>query len=300
MITAVLATAVIWCLFYGQLALFILIPLCVGIGVALAVLGRHDHSGFLIIDTLAQTSKLKSVNPTLKFLVTLIVMVICVASGNPMVGLLVAFAMGALTTLVGGIKLHTYVHMLSLPAAFLMISGIVLLFDIAPESIGVINIPLFGMWLCVTPQTQALAGLVMGRAFGAVSCLYFLSLTTPLSEIIGILRRFRCPSVLIDLMYLIYRYIFILLSMYRAMSDSAKSRMGFDGLKASLRSTGSLYSNLLARSYRQANQNFDAMESRCYDSDIRFLERRPPATVAHIAAAAGLTLVALALVLFLG
>lgn len=278
MIAAVLTAAVIWCLFLGLLPMPLLLVVSVGTGLLLALLGKHAHRHMLVIDSFAQTSRLKTSNPTLKFWTVLLLMVLCVASQSPLVGVFLALSMGIMTVAVGGIKLGEYVRMLALPLSFLMISGLVLLFDVTAESVGVLSISLFGIWLSITSETQALAALVMARAFGAVSCLYFLSLTTPMSGIIGVLRRIHCPGVLIDLMYLIYRYIFILLSMYYSMYDAAKSRMGYAGLTTSLRTTGSLYSNLLARSYRQANQNFDAMESRCYDSEIRFLENREKAT----------------------
>jgi cobalt/nickel transport system permease protein len=100
-----------------------------------------------------------------------------------------------------------------------------------------------------------------------------------MSEIIGVLRRIRCPEVLSDLMYLIYRYIFILLSMHYIMKDAAKSRLGFVNYRTSLRTTAMLYSELMSRSFWQAGISFDAMESRCYDGGIRFLDRRANVTV---------------------
>ncbi|SCJ79473.1 ABC-type Co2+ transport system%2C permease component [uncultured Blautia sp.] len=39
---------------------------------------------------------------------------------------------------------------------------------------------------------------------GAVSCLYFLSLTTPVPEVLSVLRRLRMPGVLLDLAILIH------------------------------------------------------------------------------------------------
>ncbi len=106
-----------------------------------------------------------------------------------------------------------------------------------------------------------------------------------MSSIIGVLRRARCPNVLISLMFLIYRYIFILLSMHHTMRDAAASRLGFTDYRTSVRTTARLYSQLLANSYRQADTNFDAMESRCYDTDIRFLERRNAVRAPHAVAA---------------
>ena len=143
---------------------------------------------------------------------------------------------------------------------------------------GAAAIPFWGGWLVVTAAAQVRARLVMARALGAVSCLYFLSLSTTMPEILSVLRRAHVPSVMTELAILIYRYIFILLSACHAMRDAAASRLGYSGFRRSIRTTGAVYGNLLAASFRRAGACFDAMESRCYDGEIRFLEREKPVT----------------------
>jgi len=236
----------------------------------------------ITIDVLAYASRLGKVNPSLKFWTALALMVICVSARSLYAGVFLTVAMLVLTVFVGGLKLRDYITMFALPLSFLIMGGLALLFELSAQSGGILNIPFFGHWLCVTAATQVRTVLVLSRALGAVSCLYFLSLTTPMSELIGVLRRAKCPNVLIGLMYLIYRYIFVLLSMHHAMKNAAKSRLGYINYRTGLRTTGNLYSNLLARSYRQATINFDAMESRCYDTEIRFLENRGKITGMHL------------------
>ena len=85
---------------------------------------------------------------------------------------------------------------------------------------------------------QTAARLVMARALGAVGCLYFLSLSTPVPELLDALRRARVPEVVGDLAVLIYRYIFILFATFRSMRDAAASRLGYAGPVRSLRTTG--------------------------------------------------------------
>ena len=286
-------------MFYGRIPPLMLALLCLSLGTALFVLGRHKHTQFLAIDVLAQTSHLKHVNSALKFWTTLALMALAVSARSLWVGVYLTLAMSALTVGVGGIRTRDYVRLLSLPVSFLMISGLALLFEITAQRTGIIGIHIFSVWLCVGAAAQARAALVMARAISAVSCLYFLSLTTPMSDLIGVLRRARCPELLTDLMYLIYRYIFILLSLYHMMRNAAASRLGFASNSAGLRTTGSLFANLLARGYRQANINFDAMESRCYDTGIRFLENRAPISVAPATAAAVLIILTLCLCLTL-
>lgn len=286
MITAILTMTVIWCLFYSRMPTPGLVLLCLVSGIVLTVMGRHRHTQFLTIDVQAQASRLNKVNPLLKFLTVLILMILCVAAKTPLVGLFLMIVVPVLVVCAGRLALSKYIRLLSLPLSFLLLSGLALLFEVSANASGAVHIPVFGVWLCVSAKAQLQTTLVIARALGAVSCLYLLSLTTPMAEIISVLRRLRCPEIIIELMYLIYRYIFILLSMYHTMRNAAKSRLGYINYRTNLRTTGSLYSNLLSRSYRFAGRNFDAMESRCYDTKIHFLESRKPVTVLPVLVAA--------------
>jgi cobalt/nickel transport system permease protein len=284
-------------LLYGKLALVILVPICLVLAVLIAFASRHQHSQSLSIDVMAQMSNLNRVNPTLKFWGLLALMILCVASQTVFTGFFLLVVMAILAVGVGGLALHHYIRVLALPISFLLIAGIALLFTISSEPVGVLNFNLFGLWFSISTAAQAHTVLIIARALGAISCLMLISITTPMPEIIGVLRRVRCPELIIDLMYLIYRYIFILLSQHREMMDAAKSRLGFKGLRSRLRSTGLVYSNLLSRSYRYAGQNYDAMESRCYDTGIAFLERRNLISTSHLVVSGVLLTVALSLLI---
>ncbi|MCL2504305.1 MAG: cobalt ECF transporter T component CbiQ [Coriobacteriia bacterium] len=293
--TAALIMTVVWCLLYGRVPSVALALACAVLGVAFSLLGRHRHRPFVLVDVLAQSSRLNRVSPSLKLWVVLVLMALCVSASNLVVGVFLAVVALILIVPVGGLRLRDYLHLLALPVSFLMINGLALLFELTAQRTGVLGIHVLGSWFCVSAEAQSHAALVMARALGAVSCLYLLSLTTPMSEVIGTLRRVRCPGILIDLMYLTYRYIFILLLMFYTMRDAAASRLGFVDYQTSIRTTGHLYADLLLRSYRQAYRNFDAMESRCYGTGIRFLENRREMAGGHVATAVGITAITLGL-----
>jgi cobalt ABC transporter, permease protein CbiQ len=223
---------------------------------------------------LAQKSRLNKVHQGVKFWSVLALIFLSVVSRTPVIGFMLFLLMLIFIVMVGGLDLQEYLSLLCVPVSFLILSGLALLFEYNVQSVGVINLPFFQGYLTVSRLSQQRAALVMAKALGAISCLYLLSLTTTMSEIIGLLRRIHVPDIVIELMYLIYRYIFILLEMYRSMKDAAKSRLGFIDFTTGLRTTGHIYANLLARSYRKADANFNAMESRCYMGEISFLENK--------------------------
>jgi len=282
LIAAILTFVFMWCLFYGRVPQPFLFIICAVPGIFFALNRGHNHYQFLSNDVLAQISRLKNVNPALKFWTLLALMFICVASRNFYTGLFLTAAMFVIIIIVSGVNARHYAQAMALPVSFLMIGGLALLFEFSSGPTGILNIGAFGYWLTVGERSQSQTALVVSRAFGAVSCLCALSMTTPMPDIIGVLRRARCPDFFIDLMYLIYRYIFILISLHHEMRVAAASRLGFRDYRASLRTIGKIYANLLARSYQFAGRNFDAMESRCYDAGIRFFERPKRIAFSHL------------------
>lgn len=288
MIVAVLAGFVMFSLCVGTLPTAAAALLCVLVGGLLLVFGHHSHGGVLVIDVYARRSRFFEWSPALKTAGCVLLLILCVASPSPWIPLILALILALLTVCGGGIHLHDYLALLSLPAAFLLLSGLALLWDYALVKDGAAAIPFWNGWLVVTAAAQVRARLVMARALGAASCLYFLSLSTTMPEILSVLRRAHVPSVMTELAVLIYRYLFVLLSVYQSMKDAAASRLGYSGFVRSIRTTGAVYGNLLAASFRRAGACFDAMESRCYDGEIRFLERKKPVTAPAVLLFGGL------------
>ena len=280
MIAGILAGLVFFSLFVGQLPPVWLAAVCLGVVLFFLLAGGHHHDGVLTMDVYARRSRLCRENAAFKTGVSLLLLILCICCQSPIPPLCLFVFLSAVTVAAGGIKLRTYLSLLTLPGVFLLLSGLTLLWDYTsklPEE-AVLSLPFFGGWLAVLPATQSLAMLVLSRALGAVSCLYFLSLSTPLPELLAVLRRVHVPAIMVELAVLIYRYIFILLSTFREMKDSAASRLGYRGLKRSLRTTGLVYGGLLANSFRRAGACFDAMESRCYTGQIAFLTEKKRVT----------------------
>ena len=280
MIAGILAGLVFFSLFAGQLPPVWLAVVCLGVVLFFLLAGGHHHDGVLTMDVYARRSRLCRENAAFKTGVSLLLLILCICCQSPVPPLCLFVFLSVMTVAAGGIRLRTYLSLLTLPGVFLLLSGLTLLWDYTsklPEE-TVLSLPFFGGWLAVLPAAQSLAMLVLSRALGAVSCLYFLSLSTPLPELLAVLRRVHVPAIMVELAVLIYRYIFILLATFRDMKDSAASRLGYRGLKRSLRTTGLVYGGLLANSFRRAGACFDAMESRCYTGQIAFLTEKKRVT----------------------
>ena len=151
------------------------------------------------------------------------------------------------------------------------------MFNISKTPLDLFAVSLGEWYLTAGSHSFFYALQLIFTALAAVSCLYFLSFTTPMPDILEVLRKLHCPKLLIEMMLLIYRFIFILLDTASAISTSQDCRLGNRNYRTALRSFGMLGSVLMIRAVNRSNRLYDAMETRCYDGTIRVLsESHPP------------------------
>lgn len=238
---------------------------------------NHRHAGVRSIDFFAYTSGMNGWNPAFKVLLSVGTIVLCLAFNRPAVSAAVILAMGWLTVRRGGLPLHEYVSLLRIPLAFLLLSGLAVACTVGQAPVGDWNLHIIWFYVSVTADSLRFALALSLKALGAVSAMYLLALSTPASELTGVLRRAHLPALITELMYLIYRFIFILLDTHGRMREAAQSRLGYRDFRTSCRSFGWTAGNLLVSAVKKSGVYYDAMESRCYNGSLRFLETEKPA-----------------------
>lgn len=290
MFQGIMAGGLCFLLFYGRTPSALLAAVSAALGIGLCLLPRkHTHGAFLSMDVLAQRSRLKMLHAGLKMVFSAGCAFLCVAANTLPVSLFITVSMAMFTVIGGGTPLRHYLRLLSVPALFIILGTVAILAEVSPKPMGLLDIPLGAGYLCITAQSQASALSAMARALGAVSCLYLLSLSTPMYALISALRRARLPDLVIELMYLIYRYIFVLTETHHHMHTAAESRLGFRSARVTVRTLPQVALNLMFLSFRKASDSFAAMEARCYDGAVAFWEEKPPLHKRDILAAVGYT-----------
>ena len=117
----------------------------------------------------------------------------------------------------------------------------------------------------------------INKEIAYLKCKNLKTFTTPVPDILEVLRKLHCPKLLLELMLLVYRFIFLLLDTASAIMTAQNCRLGNRDWKTSLRSFGMMGSALMLLASRRANQLYVSMEARCYEDTIRVLpEGRPP------------------------
>ncbi|MBK1812706.1 cobalt ECF transporter T component CbiQ [Clostridium sp. YIM B02505] len=235
------------------------------------------------IDKLAYISQLRKVNPTEKFIFAIFTMFICIALNNTIVSITVLLLMSAITVFKGEIPFGTYIKLMSLPLAFLIVGIITIAINMVHSSDNLIfGFSILNIRLGCTTESLETATRLFFKSLASVSCLYFLTLSTPVFEVLSVLKKLRVPKLFIELMGLIYRFIFVLLDTVNMIYISQNSRLGYSTLKLSYNSLAKLISSLFISSYKRSQDIYTAMESRCYDGDINLLEESYPSSSKRI------------------
>lgn len=229
------------------------------------------------IDQLAFKSRLRKVAPEEKVFFSLLTLGVCLFSKTILVPVLILGTMSILVLEKGGVPFKEYLKLLALPFSFLLIGVVTIAVGINKDGAGLlVGFPLFGGYIGISEAGFASAFLLFFKAMGAISCLYFMSLTTPMTDLLMVAAKLRIPPLIVELMGLIYRFLFILLETGATMLTAQDSRLGYSSAKASYRSLGALGATLFIRAYKRGERVYTAMEARGYEGVLTVLEEEKP------------------------
>lgn len=171
----------------------------------------------LQIDTLAYTNKLRRLAPGQKLLLAIALLMIT-AFAHPLVQILIALWMSIWTIFYAGIPAKIYLKLIyiagffwltSLPALAINGVGISQLNLVQNDAVYGVNIGFYYLYISQHGLEQVWQ--IFTRAIASISCLYFVMLTIPFTDLLQTLRRYGFPILLTDLLLLMYRFIFVLL-----------------------------------------------------------------------------------------
>lgn len=226
----------------------------------------------LYIDQYVYQNKLRIAHPLERVAFAGINLMCCVATAKPLVHLVVMAVMLVLLLRVAKIPAFVLTRLMFAPAAFLLLGGLAIAVNVAASPVGMAgSLQLGPLFLGVSGQSLSLAAVTVTKSLGATSALYFLVLTTPLSEMLYVLRKLRVPAVVIELTMLVYRFIFVFLETAFAMYNAQSARLGFISFKRSLHSFALLFANLWVKAFFRSQALYNSLLSRGYDGNLAVL-----------------------------
>lgn len=224
-------------------------------------------------DRYAYLSRLRRVDPVAKVWVSLAVLLLCLFSESIAVGLVTLAVMSVLNVALGGQRPGTVLRFMKVPLAFLVIGCLTIVVRPIPAE----EPALWAVWLFdrfrwgITRTWLHMGLMVFCKAMGAISAMYFLALNTPMTDLILALERLHVPKLLVELMELIYRFIFVLMDTARRIRVAQESRLGYGSFRKSLDHMGDLVSLVFLRAWRKGDKVYTALESRGYDGSLTTL-----------------------------
>ncbi len=225
------------------------------------------------IDRYAYSNALRRVDPAQKASLTVLAMLLCFLFDRPAVGLLTLGWMFVLTSVWARVPPRVFGRTLLAEGLFLILSVIGIAISVSLDHPGVNRAAwhIGGLWVSTDANAISLAFQLFARALGCAAALNFLILTTPLTDLIDLMRRLHVSETLIELMTLIYRTIFVLLDSLQRMAIAQAARLGFSSPGRALRSMALLGSQLFLDAYRRSWRMQMALKSRGLEGALRVL-----------------------------
>ncbi|GFE69735.1 cobalt ECF transporter T component CbiQ [Chroococcus sp. FPU101] len=229
----------------------------------------------LWIDNLSHNNHLRRLPPDYKLLFALVVLMIALIAPSG-VQIAIALWMSVWTLVYARIPSHIYFSLFSVAIGFWLTSLPALVISVVAitERNLIQTDTYFGItlgssyfYLSHLGLTQAI--LILARTLATVSCLYFVLFTTPFTETLQVLRRIGCPVILTELMLLMYRFIFILLSTASELWVAQQSRNGYRTKKRWFYSLSLLISQLFQKTMEYYRKFVLSTAARGFNGEFR-------------------------------
>jgi cobalt/nickel transport system permease protein len=217
------------------------------------------------IDYIAHTNELRNINSSIKFIAAICLMILVFIVNIPVFSFLISFLIAIILVLVAKVPIRFYLKFVSVPFGFTLLTCAVMAFFFGSGT-AIFETGILG--IVVREDALALAILTFSRTLACFSALGFLSLSTPIAEILNKLDQIKVPKIFIELALLMYTVIFVFLDQVKVMTNAQKTRMGYNGVKNSYRSLGLLVANLFFKSLDKSEQLQFALDSRGYNGEL--------------------------------
>jgi cobalt/nickel transport system permease protein len=122
------------------------------------------------------------------------------------------------------------------------------------------------------------------RSFACVSALLWLALTTPLTDILQLMRRVGLGHEISDIALMMFRFIWLTLDCLESGVHSQANRLGYVGYRRALHSMGMLMATMLPRVLGRARRLENGLAARGYNGELRFVAiERPTSRLRQLA-----------------
>jgi len=167
------------------------------------------------------------------------------------------------------------------------------------EALLSVDLPASSRVMYLTAEGLLRGGLLLARVSACLSCFFFVMFTTPFAELLQVLRRLRMPQIVLELMLIMYRFLFLLGDTAHGMLLARRLRGGKRGFRMKLKETAGMAGGLFAKTMHRYYGLSQGLLTRGFAGEITL----PPYTARPVPfryvleACAGIVLLVLAQIL---
>ena len=228
-----------------------------------------------MINSVYVSEYIKNINPNIKAVFALSVILLCIIFKEPLGCIFAVSVMWVLIIKNCRLSRDLICHIVLWPVLFIALSTFMLSFDITDYSGEIFSVKIIkGYFLTVNSMGIEKAIRLFFTSAASLSSMYFLSFTTPVNDIVYVLKTIKCPKEITELFMLIYRFIFIVLNMAHSITTAQNCRMAQRPFKTRINAMALMLSGVFVLSSNKSLFMYNAMLSRCYSGDINFLNEK--------------------------
>lgn len=230
-----------------------------------------------LIDAFSYSNKLRSVSPLWKCGFAVFLFLLSYIS-HPAVQLLTVSWMGVWTVGYARIPVRFYVGLFGASCLFYAVSLPALVIEAvsAADGTGVgfadaraaVLFSLFDWTVYISQNGLLTAVHLFCRIAACFSCLAFIMLTTPMSELFQVMKLIRIPSLVLEIMLIMYRFLFLLETTAHDIYTAQKSRGGHVGFRSKLNDTAVLIVRLFTKTMERYKLVSNGLIARGFTDEI--------------------------------
>ncbi|GEM_PF-4828459 len=159
--------------------------------------------------------------------------------------------------------------MLVIGLSFILAGSCGLVFEIGNENTNALfSFEFLDLWWNITQDGLFYSALIAIKAINGLLAIQFAMQVFTFEEAITLAKKMKVPDVLIEMIFLSYRYLHGVQSCAKDIMISQRRRMGYKSFRVSLKSFSSMLSTVFIKSLRDSMQNYQAMTVRGYQGVI--------------------------------
>lgn len=223
------------------------------------------------VDTLAYSNRLRKLPPGQKVLFALTLLVLA-AVGHTLLQWTIAVWISIWIVAYAKIPLSFYLKMVAVASLFLFASLPALLLEATTSSkppVAALFAMHAGTWaIYISKSGLEKAVILFSRSIASFTCLSFILLTVPFAEMMHVLERWRVPTLICELLMVMYRFVFVMWDSAAQIWIGQQARGGYNGIRSGIRDAGMLVRQLVVRTLQRYRQLSIGLSARGFQGDL--------------------------------